>query len=577
MSSTNNKNPTILIINGANWLGARLVEILTENEGNVIVVDDFCEANMPFIKKFSENKRFVFIERDKINSVRENFTRIKYFIHLKNDFNSKDDDVSSKHFISETKFVDAVLTLALEKNSTYLLVSSIHLHKDFVLRKNFTRTRSAYTESDLQDYIERTVLEYHQKAGLNSRIARLGNIYGPEMDLSKDSLLMQIFTDAFYNDSIKVYGDGLEFMYYIYITDAIQGILRAIFTPGTEGQVYSLTNPDEISVLSIVNKVLGLQPRAKKIKFLPGNSNTNPLYEKAYIPDPNLSEIGWAPSISFDRGLASVYDYFRKDVSNNPQSEVSYKTVSDNDIKIDFDNTLNLSNSFYGYNYNESEQFKEFYKKLNNPDSPIFNAAIKSTNYDPRKYLEKVGEKQRTKKYIIRTVIVLILVFCLGVFILFPGVRLGLLDVNIKNKTELLIKNTGDSSADYRNRVGNTNFQLELRDSLSTVSGIISLLGKQSDVENYIIGMQGLDRAFSIYDQIRSENLIEIIYATEQLTEDEYLRLSRLLVDINLAQKEIQMFPDSGITSSIHVSLNSVDEWLGELKDEVSTRITLTS
>lgn len=307
------KNPTILIINGANWLGANLVNVLTENKGNVIVVDDFCEKNIPFIKRFSTNKRFIFIERVKLDSVKKNFKKIKYIVHLKNDFDSVDDEISSKYFISETKLVDSVLTLALEKNSIYLLVSSIHLHKDFVLKKNFTRTESAYTESDLQDYIERTVMEYHAKAGLNSRIARLGNLYGPGMDLNEDPLLMQIFTDAFYEDSIRIYGDGLEFMYYVYITDAVQGILRALFTPNTEGHIYTLTNPEEISVLSIVNKILELQPKAKKIRFLPSKSNANPLYERAYIPDPNLSEIGWRPSISFDRGLATVYEYFKNE------------------------------------------------------------------------------------------------------------------------------------------------------------------------------------------------------------------------------------------------------------------------
>lgn len=572
MSQINDKNPTIVIINGANWLGARLVDTLIENNGNVIVVDDFNEANLPFIKKFSENKRFVFIERDKIRSIKENFTRIKYFIHLKNDFNSKDDDISSKQFLSETKFVDDVLTLALEKNSTYILVSSLHLHKDFVLRKNFTRSGNAYTESDLQDYIERTVLEYQHKAGLNAKIARLGNIYGPEMDLSKDTLLMQILSDAFYEDSIRVYGDGLEFMYYVYITDAIQGILRALFTPNAAGQVYSLTNPDEISVLSIVNKILSFQPRAKKIKFLSGNNNINPLYEKAYIPDPNLSEIGWAPAISFDRGLASVFEYFRKDLSlEKSQEKDAFTPISQNEIKFDFDNTLNLSNSFYGYNHNEGEQFKEFYRKLNNPNSPIYNASNKTEEYDPRRYLENVGQKERKKKKVFSTFLFFVFAVIFTLFILIPGLKLQFLGWDIKNKTDKLVESA--NSASFNENLGTTKFQNNFDDSLTTVNWIIDV-SKQNDLENrYKVGFRGLDNSFEIYDEMKSNDYNRMINSTEILSQEDFVSLTNLLKEVDQTQKDVEVLKNLPLPSDIQNNANEINKWLVDLKTRLDNRV----
>lgn len=578
MSQMNEKNPTIVIVNGANWLGARLVDTLIENNGNVIVVDDFNDINLPFIKKFSQNKRFVFIERDKIKSIKENFTKIKYFIHLKNDFNSRDDDISSKQFLFETKFTDEVLTLSLEKNSSYILISSLHLHKDFVLKKNFTRIGNAYTESDLQDYIERTVLEYQSKAGLNARIARLGNIYGPEMDLSKDPILKQILSDAFYEESIRIYGDGLEFMYYIYITDAIQGILRALFTPQASGQIYSLTNPDEISIQSIVNKILGFQPRAKKIKYLSSSNNINPLYEKAYIPDPNLNEIGWNPSISFDRGLASVYEYFRRDLSLESNPKDAFVPLnkdnienSEENIKFDFDKTLNLSNSFYGTNHIEVEQFREFHKKLNSPDSPIYNSATKAIDYDPRKYLENIGKQERKKRKIFRGVLLFAFTIFLILFVLIPGLKLQFLGWGIKNKSDLLVQTISGNS--FNTEIGNTKYQNSFDESLITIDWGINLANQNDLKSQYEIGLRGLDKSFEIYENMKSNNLNQAINSNSALSQEEYISLKSLRIEVDQAQKDISNLINLSLPSDLKNNISDINSWLVDLRERIDKRI----
>lgn len=578
MSSANDKNPTILIVNGANWLGARIIDTLVDNKGNVIVVDDFNESNIPFIKRFSSNKRFVFIERDKLNSIKESFTNIKYIIHLKHDFNSKDDDISSKQFLTETKFVDEVLTLALEKSSTYVLVSSLHLHKDFVLRKNFTRTgKNAYTESDLQDYIERTVLEYRHKAGLNSRIARIGNVYGPEMDLNKDSVLLQILSDAFYKDSIRVYGDGLEYLYYVYVTDAIQGVMRALFTPNTQGEIYSLTNPDEISVLSIVNKVLSFQPKAKKIKFLAGKSNNNPLYERAYIPDPNLSEIGWSPSVSFDRGLASVYEYFRKDLSLQDYTQKAATENSDADnegLKFDFDNTLNLADSFYGQDHAEVEQFNDFYKKLNNPDSPIYNP----TNKSETKTKNPLSAIQTTDVHaggFFKKAFLLIFFVLLLSMIIVPGVRSTLFINDFKTKTNKLLQNTTDRT--YQLRIYETAYEKESESILFADMWLINLIGEEPRYFQLKAGLRGIDESFLIYDKMWQDNLGNVIYSDESLNEANFVKLNNLSLQINSALSNLENFETLPLPDDIKSNVGEIKSWLLEVQEKVNQKTSATN
>ncbi len=567
----NDKNPTIVIINGANWIGSKLIDTLMENQANVIVVDNFDDISMPFIKHFSDNKRFVFIEKDKFNSIRDNFTRIKYFIHLKNDFNSKDDDISSKQFLKETKFVDEALSTALEKNSAYILVSSIHLHKDFVLRKNFTRTSvNAYTESDLQDYIERTVLEYHHKAGLNSRVARLGNVYGPEMDLSKDSLLLQIISDAFYKEEVRIYGDGLEYMYYIFISDAIQGIFRALFTENTQGEVYSLTNPEEISILSIVNKVLSLQPNAKRIKFLKGDPNANPLYERAYIPDPNLSEIGWTPIMTFERGLVQLYEYFQNYICRYGQYDDQNKYSDNNkfsgndNVQFDFDNTLNLADSLYNYNQpHESQQFRDFYKKLNADDSPIYNINNRE-NLDPHPYLTQKEKKEN----IFFTGIKYSFLIVLCIFIIIPAFRILYISYIFDNQSSIFSDKLKIST--YSQQVKSDDFQKSLEESLIGSDWIINISKQDQLKKDYIQLLKAYNQSVKIYNFIAQKGLQNALNTSDPIDEQTLGELRNLLPEVENTIKDIQIYRGLNLPNPTKSDFSQILEWLQKVRSQIN-------
>lgn len=572
------KHPTIVIINGANWVGARLVELMIEQKGNVIVVDDFTDKNMPFIKKFAGNKHFIFIEKDKIKTIRENFTHIKYFIHLKHDFDTSNDRISSKYFIAETKFVDDVLSLALEKNSAYILTSSIHLHKDFLLKKSYIRDRerNAYNESDLQDYIEKTVEEYVSKAGLNGRIVRLGNIYGAEMDLDKDPLFKQILTDAFYRDEIRIYGDGLEYMYYVYINDAIQGILRALFTDKTKGKIYSITNPEEISVLSIVNKVLGLQPRAKRIKFVKTKGGVDPLYERAYIPDENLNDIGWKPNVGFDRGIAQVFDYFRKDVSLRDaslqsQSDFDENEPEDNEIQFHFDDTVNLANSFFGGNQNnvevEHQQFTDFYQKLHSEDSPIYNLNKKKKSGDTEKnQLEEPISKLKAVKY----VIYLFLIFLLLVFLIIPLIRFGLFFTKLKSTSESL--NTSIST-NYKDVPEFPNFNEEARSNFAAVRWALQLSNQQK-VETDITSIgKGLDNAILASQEISKSNLAQYLTKNDKIPESSIAKVQDILQLLNSAKTQLEPVNQVNLPFETSEKIMKIRNWAYETEKGFSEKM----
>lgn len=569
----NVSHPTLVLIKGANWLGAKLIELLLEQKANVVVVDDFTEKNMPFVKRFSDSKNFVFIERDKIETLRDNFDKIKYIIHLKHDLNTSNDQVSSKNFLAETKFADEVLSLAVEKKSTYLLCSSLHLHKDFILKKSHTRHRNtskeAYTESDLQDFVEKTVMEYIDKAGLDGRIARLGNVYGPEMDLDADPLIKQIITDAVYEDQIRIFGDGLEYMYYVYVTDAIQGIVKALFRSKTHGKIFSITNPDEVSILTIINKVLALGCNAQSIRFLKRKSTLDPLYQKSYIPDENLTEIGWKPNVSFDKGIAQLYQYFKNDVSLRKfATSLSYGTrVEENDdtshLKIEFDETVNLSHGEHGIKSQimDKEKFRDFYEKLNSDDSPIYN----------KRKSESPAKEQRQKKYIARKITIAISLALAYLFLAAPIFQVISLDLQIKEHAEELnsFKSTNFTGAYKQTSLADT-----AKVNILGIQWLVNLLNKEEFSTNVVSVASGIDYASQASLKLAEKNFQQTLLLNDRLPEQSVPQAQEILLLLNSAQTHLSVSSKVNLPFGGQEEIQKILNWTYEIEDRVSLSLS---
>lgn len=576
-------HPVIVIVKGANWVGAKLTELILEQKAHVVVVDDYTEKTIPFVKRFSDNKNFVFIEKDKIHTLKDNFTKIKYFIHLKHDFDTSDDKVSSKQFLSETKFIDEVLSLAVEKESTYLLTSSIHLHKDFLLKKGLTRhhTKDAYNESDLQDFIEKTVLEYVAKAKLDGRIVRLGNIYGPEMDLATDPLLKQILTDAIYEERIRIYGDGLEYMYYVYINDAIQGIIKALFKHETKGKIYAITNADEISVLTIVNKILALNPTAHSIKFVRRRNAVDPLYQKAYIPDDNLSEIGWKANVSFDRGIAQVFEYFKKDVSLRNYSEKNHATAvaepahptpqQITEPSIRFDDTVNLSDTLAAHDAHRDEdttQFRNFYEKLHSDDSPIYNRHKESSNV-------RVGEKQpKHKKSYARHVAQVAALVAIYIFLAAPLFQVSALYFEMKTSAKDL--NTFIASG-FRGEYKETQLSSKAKTNLVGARWMATLFGKKEYESNVISIAKGIDDASLASKSISKAKLNQYMLLNNKLPEGSVSQAEEVLILLNSARTHLENSDRINLYFGSKEEVQALKQWTYETESKLSQALNYTN
>lgn len=421
------KKPTILIINSANYFGSRLIDVCLYNGASVISVDEFIEEKLPYIRQFSKSKDYIFIDKNKFETIVQEYEKIDYVIHLFHDNNSRDDEITSKYFSENTIFCEQVMQLVIKKQARYIITTSLHLHKDLITHRNHLNTEESYTQADLQFFLEKSVKEYYKRFKIKSTIVRFGNIIGLEIDLKSDEVLHSLIRQAVMNEEIIIHGDGLEFMYYIYIDDAIRGLLKTLFIKETYGQIYTITYPEEISVLSIANKLLTFGGKAKRLRFLQGQYSQNPLFERAYIPDKNLYDLAWTPLVSFDKALFKLFCHYRdtlvREYAIEPTyiNRIDYNRKSDNSFTFDKhdEEVIDLSNIYFltdEKNVDETVKLTDFQKKLNSINRPIYNQLFSENS--PQITSSKNSVKSRV---ILSFVVVFIsLIGLLSIFVFFP-------------------------------------------------------------------------------------------------------------------------------------------------------------
>lgn len=421
------KKPTILIINSANYFGSRLVDVCLYNGAYVISVDDFTEEKLPYIRQFAKSKDYIFIDKNKFDNIFQEYERIDHVIHLFHDNNSRNDEITSKYFSENTIFFEQVMQLVTKKQSRYIITTSLHLHKDLITYRSHLNTEESYTQADLQFFLEKSVKEYYKKFKIKSTIIRFGNIIGLEIDLKSDEILHSLVRQSVMNEEIIIHGDGLEFMYYVYIDDAIRGLLKTLFIKETYGRIYTITYPEEITVLSIANKLLTFDGKAKRLRFIQDQYSQNPLFERAYIPDKNLYDLGWTPLVSFDKALFKLFCHYRdtlvREYALEPTdiSRIDYNAKSEKSFIFDKhdDEVLDLSNIYFLTEEKDADEMvklTDFQKKLNSINRPIYN----------RLFSENTSQISHSKdsiksRVILSTVVVfLLLIGLLSIFVFFP-------------------------------------------------------------------------------------------------------------------------------------------------------------
>lgn len=307
--------PVSVVTGGAGFLGSHLCDKLIQNGHKVICLDNLITGSLDNISHLFGNENFKFIKYD-----------VTEFIYVE----GKVDNIL--HFASPASPIDYLkypiqtlkvgslgthkaLGLAKAKKAKFLLASTSEVYGDPEIHPqpesywgnvNPIGPRGVYDEA--KRFAEAMTMAYHRYHGVDTRIVRIFNTYGPRMRLDDGRVLPTFISQALKGEDLTVFGDGSQTRSFCYVDDLIEGIFRLLNVDYHEP--VNIGNPDEITILEFAQEVLKFTNSKSKITFkeLPVDD------PKIRQPDITLAKklLGWEPKVSRSEGIKITLEYFKK-------------------------------------------------------------------------------------------------------------------------------------------------------------------------------------------------------------------------------------------------------------------------
>lgn len=312
----------VLITGGAGFIGSNLSRRLLSEGHEVIAVDNFISSSNKNIEEFLNEPNYKFIEHDVINPLPEDLTS-EFVFHLASPASPNHHSEISYHKLAmETMLVNTQGTLNLLKfasknNAKFLFASTSEVYGDPLehpqkeeYRGNVSTTgpRSVYDEA--KRFGETLTSYFWREKGLDARIARIFNTYGPKMDMKDKRMILEFISEAIQNRQITVFGDGTQTRSLCYIDDLVEGLLRLMFYENTRSQIVNLGNPDEHSVMEFAQIVKRLTNSNSEIVHSEELPEDDPLRRKADITKAN-SLLSWEPKVGLEEGISKMIEYVK--------------------------------------------------------------------------------------------------------------------------------------------------------------------------------------------------------------------------------------------------------------------------
>ena len=309
----------ILVTGGAGFLGSHLCDHFIELGYEVICMDNLIKKeNIENITHLLGHKRFKFIKYDLTEYlyVEGKLDDILHFASLASPKDYLDYPIQTLKVGSLG--THKALGLAKEKGARFLLASTSEVYgdpKEHPQSESYPGNvdpvvpRGVYDEA--KRFAEAITMAYHRTHGVETRIARIFNTYGPRMRLDDGRALPNFMVQALKGEDITVYGDGTQTRSFCYVDDLIEGIKRLL--DSDEAEPVNLGNPEEISVLDFGKEIIRLTGSESRIVFNPLPQND----PKVRQPDITKAKriLGWEPKVSREEGLRRTLQYFKGKIS----------------------------------------------------------------------------------------------------------------------------------------------------------------------------------------------------------------------------------------------------------------------
>ena len=302
-----------VVTGAAGFLGSHLCDRFLAEGWEVLGVDNFITGRKENLAHLRGNRSFSLVEADVSEPV-PIAGDLAYVLHFASPASPPD---YLRHPI-ETMRVGSVgtqnaLELARVKGGKFFLASTSECygdpdvspqHEEYWGRVNSVGPRSVYDEA--KRFSEALTMGYHRHYGLDTRIVRIFNTYGPRMRLNDGRALPNFVFQALSEKPITVYGDGRQTRSFCYVSDLIDGIYRLALSD--EHLPVNLGNPDEITLLEFAERVRAHFPKAGPIVFEPLPEDD----PKRRCPDIGKAKrlLGWEPTVRLGEGLKRTIEYF---------------------------------------------------------------------------------------------------------------------------------------------------------------------------------------------------------------------------------------------------------------------------
>ncbi len=309
--------PVSVVTGGAGFLGSHLVDLLLARGHRVIGIDNLVTGSVGNIEHLAGNRHFKFIQQDVTEFIFLN-EAVDYVWH----FASPASPVDYLELPIQTLKVGSLgthkaLGLAKHKGARFLLASTSEIYGDPLMHPqredywgnvNTIGPRGCYDES--KRFAEALAMAYHREHGIETRIARIFNTYGPRMRLQDGRVVPAFISQALKHRPMTVFGDGSQTRSFCYCADLVEGIYRLMMQGRAEP--VNLGNPQEITVLEFAREIKGLTGSRSRIVFKPLPQDD----PKQRRPDITRARqwLCWEPKVPLAAGLKKTIAYFQNEL-----------------------------------------------------------------------------------------------------------------------------------------------------------------------------------------------------------------------------------------------------------------------
>lgn len=304
----------ILVTGGAGFLGSHLCDRLIADGNDVICLDNLFTGSKDNIRHLLSNSYFEFIRHDVTEPISLEVDQIYNLACPASPVHYQYNPIKT----AKTSVMGALNMLGLAKRtkarilqaSTSEVYGNPQVHpqpESYWGCVNPIGVRSCYDEG--KRLAETLFFDYHRQNGVDIRVIRIFNTYGPRMNSSDGRVVSNFIVQALRGEDITVYGDGMQTRSFCFVDDLIDGMVRMMETENFIGPV-NIGNPGEFTMLELAEKVIRLTGSTSRIIHEPLPSD-DPAQRRPVI-DLAKEKLGWQPTVNLDDGLERTIAYFRE-------------------------------------------------------------------------------------------------------------------------------------------------------------------------------------------------------------------------------------------------------------------------